>query len=339
MKALVTGGGGFLGSEITRQLLDKEIEVRSLQRGHYPGLQSLGIEIHSGDISDQQTCNQACKGCDIVFHVAAKAGVWGAYEDYYRPNVIGTKNIIAACLKNNIKYLVYTSSPSAVFDGHDEEGIDESTPYPTHFLSHYSATKAEAEQLILSANSDKLATVALRPHLIWGTGDPHFFPRIINRARTGKLRTIANNGKLVDITHVENAAYAHILAMTVLLNNAACAGKVYFISNDEPMTMADIINRFLVVAQMPPITRTVSPAVAYTVGIVMETAYKLLSIETEPFMTRFIAKQLSVAHWYNLSAAKRDLGYIPKVSIDEGMQRLQQAMAGDDGHSLEQGTG
>jgi len=338
MKALVTGGGGFLGSEIIRQLLDKGVEVRSLQRGHYPDLQSLGIEIHSGDISDQQTCNHACKDCDVVFHVAAKAGVWGAYEDYYRPNVIGTKNIIAACLKNNIKYLVYTSSPSAVFDGHDEQGIDESTPYPTHFLSHYSATKAQAEQLILAANSDKLATVALRPHLIWGIGDPHLFPRIINRARTGKLRTIANKGKLVDITHVENAAYAHILAMTVLLNNAACAGKAYFISNDEPMTMADIINRFLAVAQMPPVTRTVSPAVAYTIGIVMETTYKLLGIKTEPFMTRFIAKQLSVAHWYDLSAAKRDLGYSPKVSIEEGMQRLQQALADDD-HSLEQGAG
>lgn len=338
MKALVTGGGGFLGSEIIRQLLDKGVEVRSLQRGHYPDLQSLGIEIHSGDISDQQTCNHACKDCDVVFHVAAKAGVWGAYEDYYRPNVIGTKNIIAACLKNNIKYLVYTSSPSAVFDGHDEQGIDESTPYPTHFLSHYSATKAQAEQLILAANSDKLATVALRPHLIWGIGDPHLFPRIINRARTGKLRTIANKGKLVDITHVENAAYAHILAMTVLLNNAACAGKAYFISNDEPMTMADIINRFLAVAQMPPVTRTVSPAVAYTIGIVMETTYKLLGIKTEPFMTRFIAKQLSVAHWYDLSAAKRDLGYSPKISIEEGMQRLQQALADDD-HSLEQGAG
>ena len=338
MKALVTGGGGFLGSEIIRQLLDKGVEVRSLQRGHYPDLQSLGIEIHSGDISDQQTCNHACKDCDVVFHVAAKAGVWGAYEGYYRPNVIGTKNIIAACLKNNIKYLVYTSSPSAVFDGHDEQGIDESTPYPTHFLSHYSATKAQAEQLILAANSDKLATVALRPHLIWGIGDPHLFPRIINRARTGKLRTIANKGKLVDITHVENAAYAHILAMTVLLNNAACAGKTYFISNDEPMTMADIINRFLAVAQMPPVTRTVSPAVAYTIGIVMETTYKLLGIKTEPFMTRFIAKQLSVAHWYDLSAAKRDLGYRPKISIEQGMQRLQQALADDD-HSLEQGAG
>ena len=338
MKALVTGGGGFLGGEIIKQLLEKGVEVRSLQRGHYPDLQSLGIEIHSGDISDHQTCNQACRDCEVVFHVAAKAGVWGAYEDYYRPNVIGTKNIIAACLKNNIKYLVYTSSPSAVFDGHDEQGINESTPYPTHFLSHYSATKAQAEQLILAANSDKLATVALRPHLIWGIGDPHLFPRIINRARTGKLRIIANNGKLVDITHVENAAYAHILAMTVLLNNAACAGKAYFISNDEPMTMADIINRFLAVAQMPPVTRTVSPVVAYTVGIVMETTYKLLGIKTEPFMTRFIAKQLSVAHWYDLSAAKRDLGYSPKVSIEEGMQRLQQALADDD-HSLEQATG
>ncbi len=338
MRALVTGGGGFLGSEIARQLLEKGVTVRSLQRSRSTQPGSQGAEIYGGDITDAEAVNQACRECDVVFHVAGRTGVWGRYRDYYRPNVIGTKNIINACLENGIEHLVYTSSPSAVFDGRDEDGIDESVPYPEHFLSHYCATKAEAERLVLTANGYRLSTVALRPHLIWGPGDPHLFPRVISRARIGKLKLIENHGRRVDTTYITNAAHAHLLAWGILQSSGACAGKAYFISNGEPKTMAELINRFLDLAGLPPVTRTVSPGLAYAAGIAMESAYKLLGIESEPFMTRFVAKQLAVAHWYDLSAAKNDLGYKPLVSIDEGMDRLQQALSGDYGRYLEQNT-
>ena len=322
-KALVTGGGGFLGSNIVRMLLDKDVSVRSLQRSDNPDLKKLGVGVIRGDISDQTTVINAAQDCDIVFHVAAKAGVWGDYDDYYQCNVVGTENILKACQTHHIQKLIYTSSPSVVFDGHDEKNINESAPYPEHFLSAYQKTKALAEQMILQANCDSLLTVALRPHLIWGPGDPHIVPRIIERAKTGKLRLVGKQRNLVDSTYVDNAALAHILAAEDLMNDANCAGKAYFISNGEPLPMAELINKILATSDLVPVTKTIPTQLAYTTGLLLELIYKTLSLNSEPAITRFIAKQLSCAHYYDLSAAKQDFSYNPAVSIDKGLERLK----------------
>jgi len=325
-QALVTGGGGFLGSNIVRMLLDKGITVRSLQRSDSPDLKKLCVEIIRGDISDRDTVINAAEGCDVIFHVAAKAGVWGDYDDYYQCNVTGTKNIIDACKAHNIQKLIYTSSPSIVFAGEDEENINESTPYAEHFLTAYQKTKALAEQMVLAANNETLATVALRPHLIWGLGDPHLAPRIIERAKAGRLRLVGKQNNLVDSTYIDNAALAHLLAAEALETNSNCAGKAYFISNDEPIPMKELINRILTVANLPPVTKTIPTQLAYTIGMMMEFVYRIFKLKEEPAMTRFIAKQLSCAHWYDLTAAKKDLGYQAKVTMDEGMEKLRASL-------------
>jgi nucleoside-diphosphate-sugar epimerase len=325
-KVLVTGGGGFLGSSIVRMLLDKGLTVRSLQRSDSPELKKLGVEIIRGDISDRDTVINAAEGCDMIFHVAAKAGVWGDYDAYYQCNVTGTKNIIDACQAHNIRKLIYTSSPSVVFAGDDEENINESTPYPDHFLTAYQKTKALAEQMVIEANNKSLATVALRPHLIWGPGDPHLVPRIIERAKAGRLRLVGKQYKLVDSTYIDNAALAHILAAEALETNAVCSGKTYFISNGEPLPMAGLINKILATASLPPVTKTIPTQLAYSIGIVMEIVYKLFKLKGEPIMTRFVARQLSCAHWYDLTAAKKDLGYQAKVTIEEGMEILKTSL-------------
>jgi len=325
-KVLVTGGGGFLGSSIVRMLLGKGIAVRSLQRSDSPDLKKLGVEIIRGDISDRDTVINAAEGCDVIFHVAARAGVWGDYDDYYQCNVTGTKNIIAACKAHNIQKLIYTSSPSIVFAGEDEDNINESTPYADHFLTAYQETKALAEQMVLAANNKTLATVALRPHLIWGPGDPHLAPRIIERAKAGRLRLVGKQNNLVDSTYIDNAALAHILAAEALETKNNCAGKAYFISNDEPITMKELINRILAAANLPAVTKTIPAKLAYTIGMMMEFVYKIFKLKEEPIMTRFIARQLSCAHWYDLTAAKNDLGYRTKVTIDEGMERLKASL-------------
>ncbi len=325
-KALVTGGGGFLGSSIVRMLLDRKITVRSLQRSDNPDLQKLDVKIIRGDISDRDTVINTAEGCDVIFHVAARAGVWGDYDDYYQCNVSGTKNIIDACKAHNIQKLIYTSSPSIVFAGEDEENINESTPYADHFLTAYQKTKALAEQLVLAANNETLATVALRPHLIWGPGDPHLVPRIIERAKAGRLRLVGKQNNLVDSTYIDNAALAHILAAEALETNTSCAGKAYFISNDEPLPMKDLINMILAAANLSPVTKIIPTKLAYTVGMMMEFIYRIFNLKNEPIMTRFVAKQLSCAHWYDLTAAKNDLGYQAKVSIDEGMERLKTSL-------------
>ncbi len=323
MRVLVTGGGGFLGGALVRALQQRGYEVVSLQRGVYPELNTVCFAVLQGDISNQADVISAAAGCDAVFHVAAMAGVWGAYADYYRVNVTGTQNIIRACEVQNIPQLIYTSSPSVVFSGADENGIDESAPYPGNYLTAYPATKALAEQQVLKANSESLQTVALRPHLIWGAGDQHLVPRIISRARAGRLKLVGNGHNLVDSTCIENAVQAHLLAFDALRETSACAGKAYFISNGEPVSMPDLINRILAAADLPPVTKTISSGLAYGVGGVLELVYRLLRIKREPLMTRFVARQLSCAHWYDLSAARRDLNYEPVVSLEQGLQRLQ----------------
>ena len=327
MKILVTGGGGFLGKAIIRLLLAKGVAVRSFSRQRYPELTALGVEHCQGELNDLAAVTAAVKGCDTVYHVAAKAGVWGPYTDYYQANVVGTRNIIQACRSHQTQRLIYTSSPSVVFDGSDMEGVDEAVPYPTHFHSFYPQTKAEAEQLVLAANSDQLATVALRPHLIWGPGDNHLVPRILERGRQGALRKIGQRPCLVDTIYIDNAAAAHLQAAAHLEINSPVAGKAYFLSNDEPLPLWEVVNRILAAGEIPPVTKSISPALAYAIGTLLEKVYHLLNLKGEPRMTRFVARELSTAHWFDLSAAKRDFAYAPKVSIDEGMQRLKAWLA------------
>jgi nucleoside-diphosphate-sugar epimerase len=180
-RALVTGGGGFLGGAIVNRLIERGDQVRSLSRTFYPELEFKGVEQIQGDISDLAVVTNACAETDIVFHVAAKPPPWGKYEAYYQTNVVGTENVIKSCKRQGVGRLVYTSTPSVVFDGTDKEGADESVPYPARYNADYPKTKAMAEQKVLAAADRNLATVALRPHQIWGPGDPHFVPRLIAR--------------------------------------------------------------------------------------------------------------------------------------------------------------
>jgi len=327
MKALVTGGGGFLGGVIVRMLRERGDEVKSFSRGAHPALSQLDVEQIRGDLAKRDQLIKAAEGCDIIFHVAAKAGIWGDFDDFYNANVTGTVNVLAACRANNISRLVYTGSPSVVFDGHDLEGGDESLPYPLHYEAHYPQTKAMAEQIVLDADSSGLATVSLRPHLIWGPGDNHLVPRIIAKARAGKLRRIGTKPCLVDTVYVDNAARAHLLAADRLEPGGPVAGKSYFITNDEPLPLWEMVNHILAAAGLPPETRSIPPQLAYTAGAICEGLWKLLRLSGEPPMTRFVAKELSTAHWFNINAARSDLGYVPQVSIAEGLRHLEQWLA------------
>jgi 2-alkyl-3-oxoalkanoate reductase len=329
MNVLVTGGGGFLGSAIVRRLLARGDRVRSLSRSRHPELDALGVTQVRGDVANLATVESAVADCEVVFHVAAKAGIWGRLKDYQRANVQGTLNVILACRKAGVGRLVYTSSPSVVFDGRDMAGVDESAPYPSHYEAHYPRTKAEAERLVLRAGGSGFATVALRPHLIWGPGDNHLVPRIIARARAGRLRRLGRRSPLIDHIYIDNAADAHILAAERLGAGATSpdvSGRVYFLSQGEPIPLWDLVNRILDAAGLPPVTKSIPVGVAHALGLLLEGVYGLLRWQAEPPMTRFLARELSTAHWFDISAARRDLGYEPKVSTEEGLRRLKQSL-------------
>ena len=321
-RILVTGGGGFLGWAIVQRLLEKGALVRSFSRRFYPLLAAAGVDQVQGDIGDPEAAAAACRGIDTVFHTAAKAGVWGRASDFHRTNVVGTRNVIAACTAGSVKALIHTSSPSVVFDGKNMEGVDESVPYPDRYPAPYPQTKALAEKEVVMAGRTGLKTIALRPHLIWGPGDTHLVPRIIGRAR--RLRRVGDGRNLVDTVYIDNAADAHILAAEILETRLDLSGRIYFISQGEPMPLWEMINAILEAAGHPPVRKSISLRTAYRLGAVMEILYRFFRLENEPPMTRFVAKELATSHWFDIGAARRDLGYRPTVSTAEGLRRLAQ---------------
>jgi len=323
---LVTGGGGFLGRSIIRALLDRGYALRSLARGDYPQLREWGVDLRRGDVTDANAVLHAAEGCAAVFHVAARVDVWGPYSEFFATNVVGTRNVLAACQAQGVAKLIYTSTPSVVHGGDAVSGVDESAPYPDHFEAHYPATKAIAEREVLEANGPTLATVAIRPHLIWGPGDTSMLPRVLAKARAGRVRHIGAPQQ-VDTVYIDNAVDAHLLAFDALAPGSAPAGKAYFITQGEPLPGPTFLDDLLGAAGLPPVKKTLSIGQARAVANLAEAIWQMFRLRGEPPITRFVVSQLSTAHWYDISAAKRDLGYAPRVSYAEGMQRLRAWLA------------
>ena len=327
MKILVTGGGGFLGQALCRGLRARGYEVVSFNRGRYDALDALGIAQVQGDLAQRDAVIAAAAGCAAVFHNAAKAGAWGSYHSYHLANVVGTDNVLAACRAQGIGKLVYTSTPSVTHRATHpvEGGTADRVPYGEHLKAPYAATKLIAEKTVLAANDAVLATVALRPRLIWGVGDNQLLPRLVERAKTGRLAFVGDGNNRVDSTYVDNAAQAHLDAFEHLVPGAACAGRAYFISNGEPRTMRETLNSLLGAVGAPLVHRTIPFGVAYAAGAVCEGLWHALPLQGEPPMTRFLAEQLATTHWYDMAPARRDFGYVPTVTFDQGLARLAAA--------------
>jgi 2-alkyl-3-oxoalkanoate reductase len=338
MYALVTGGGGFLGGYIVEALLARGDRVRSFGRGDYPQLTAQGVEVVRGDIRDSAALATACKGIECVFHTAAIAGISIDRDTFEAVNRTGTELLLANARRCGVARFVYTSSPSVVFAGKDQNGIDERAPYDFAWMesnrAFYSYTKACAEQSVLAANCETLRTCALRPHLIWGPGDTHLVPRLLGRARAGRLRRVGDGTNLVDITYVENAAEAHLQAADALVNGdpfagvASPAGKAYFISQGDLVNCWQWIDEILALAELPPVQKSISRPAALRAGAAFEFVYRMLQLQSEPPMSRFLAAQLSTSHWFDISAARKELGYHPRLTTNEGMRQLGEWLRG-----------
>ncbi|MCK5686798.1 NAD-dependent epimerase/dehydratase family protein [bacterium] len=322
-KILITGGGGFLGRFVARQLRDLNNDVTILGRSPYPFMEKEGFKCIQADICCPDSMTKALNGYDEVHHIASLTGISVIREPFYRINVIGTKNIIDACIKNNIGKLIYTSSPSVVYYQDSNKPITEDTPYPENFLSYYPETKAIAEKMVLEANQPgKLLTVSLRPHLIWGPEDTNLIPRLLQRASSGKLRIVGKGNNLVDVTYVTNAAKAHCLASEKLKVGSPICGNAYFITNDEPVRLWDFINKIVTGVGIKKIEKKISYSTAKSLGIFFEFIYSLFKISAEPPMTRFLASQLATTHIYSCEKAKTDLGYKPETTVEKGLVHL-----------------
>lgn len=321
MKILVTGGGGFVGGYVIERLLARGYEVRSIGRSPQPALEAKGVEVFCGDLSDLPSVEAACAGVDAVFHVAAKAGVWGSWDSFYRPNVIGTRNVVAACRNQGVGRLVYTSTPSVVFNGQPISGEGEEMPYGRDWLCHYAHTKAIAEEEALAASSEALKIVALRPHLVFGPGDPHLLPRVIESAVSGRLKIIGDGRSRVDVSYVGNVADAHLNAFDALQERPeVVSGKAYFISQGEPVELWPWINQILESLGHAPLTRKIPLPVGYAAGALAECVWHLFRKSGEPPITRFVAVELAKDHFFNIEAACHDIDYRCDVSIEAALR-------------------
>ena len=325
MHALVTGCGGFLGAEIVRQLLDRGDTVTGVARGAYPELESRGMKLERGDLTDANFVQRVVREVDAVIHTAAKAGVWGRWEDYFAINKLATDSVINACRASAIRTLVYTSSPSVTFDGEHQRGVDESVAYATSWMCDYPHTKALAEQAVIASHQlGELHTVSLRPHLIWGEDDPHILPRVVERARRGRLRIVGDGTNRVDTVHVINAAAAHLDALDSLTADPErCGGRAYFITQDEPVNCWDWIGEICEIHGVRPPAKRISFNAASRIGGILETVSRVLGKTQEPPMTRFLAAQLAKDHYFDITAAKQLLSYRPRISMSEGLNRLR----------------
>ncbi|MCC6511107.1 MAG: NAD-dependent epimerase/dehydratase family protein [Pirellulaceae bacterium] len=322
---LVTGYGGFLGQAIVRLLLAAGYAVRGLARSSYPHLVQAGVEPFVGSITDRQAVLAAVEGCDAVIHTAALAGVWGPWEDYYRTNTMGTSHILEAAVRTNCRTIVLTSSPSVTFAAVHQSGIDETTPYPQKWLCHYPHTKALAESAVLrAASTGSVWACSLRPHLIWGKGDPHLMPRVVQRARARQLKRVGTGENLIDIVHVDNAATAHLLALQKLLaRDAAVNSQAFFITDGQPLRCWQWISRILDTAGVAIPTGSIGYRTAYRVGALLEALHSICRIRSEPRMTRFVAAQLALDHYFSIDKARRLLGYQPQSLLESAMEECR----------------
>ncbi|MCY1718787.1 NAD-dependent epimerase/dehydratase family protein [Prolixibacteraceae bacterium Z1-6] len=325
IKVLVTGGGGFVGMALVRRLVQSGYQVSSFSRNIYKEHKQMGVKSIQGDITDADALEMACEGVEAVFHVAAKVGIWGNKNDFYKVNVAGTEKVIRACRKKNVKKLIFTSSASVVFDGSDLLDVDEALAYPQKPVSFYTSTKAEAEQLVLAANSEVLRTISLRPHLIWGPGDTQLIPKIIRRVKSGRFRKIGREDVLIDTVYIDNLIDAQLLALEKM-ELEEVNGKAFFITNGKPIFVWSFINSITEVFGLFPVEKRVPKVLVWLLAWMLEQIHRLFHIEKEPYITRFVLQQLCTNHWFDISRAKRLLGYSPKVGFKEGIRNLKDSL-------------
>jgi len=324
MTLLVTGGGGFLGKNLVRRLLDRGEKVRVLARGAYPELEAWGVECVRGDVADANDVERAVVGAQSIFHVASRVGYWGDYTEYERTNVGGTTHLIEAARRHGVRRLVYTSTPSVVIgDQGAPAGADETLPFPKRYLSPYGPTKAEAERRVLAAHQPGvLHTVALRPHFIFGPGDPQLLPRLVLNAQRGTIARIGRGDNKVDVTYIDNCVDAHVQAHDALAaTDSKAGGQAYFLGQESPVLLWDFVARMLASAGAPPVKKRVSFRTAWLVGATLEWAYRTFRLKGEPPMTRMAAVILGTSHYFDHHKAARDFGWSPKISTEEALAR------------------
>lgn len=321
-QVLVTGATGFLGTHLTRALLERGFNVRALGRdfSRYSELIGSGAVPVVADLRDRQAVVEACRDVWAVFHAGALSSPWGRASDFEAVNVGGTANVIEGCRRYGARRLIYVSSPSVVFNGRDQRDLTDDAPYPQRFVSAYSRTKKEGEDLVNATAQRDLPSVIIRPKAIFGPGDTALLPRLVRAARRGRLPRIGDGNNLVDLTYIDNV----VEALLRTLDADAAVGKTYTITNGEHVRLWDVVRDVMKRLGLPPRLPRLSMPAAMCLAAALEAA--ALVTGREPLLTRYTVAILGRTQTYDISAARRDLGYAPRIAVAEGIERTLTAL-------------
>ena len=310
---LVTGATGLLGRTVALTLAARGDSVTVMQRGD----SALPLRQVRGDLNDPQARAAALEGVDRVIHCAAKVSINGPESEFSRINIEGTAALLTSAQERGVHSFVHVSTPSVAHSGSALHGVGAQPADPQGARGSYARTKAEAELIALAASREGFAVCAIRPHLVWGPGDEQLIGRIVKRASAGRLFLVDHGYALIDSTYIDNAADALIAALDTCTDNA---GRAFVISNGEPRTVSELLERICVAAGQAPPTRSVPASVAFRAGLVAERLWG----ESEPPLTSFLVEQLATAHWFDQRQARSALNWTPAVSLEQGFERLAQ---------------
>jgi len=316
MRVLVTGASGLLGRAVAKEIITNGHEVRTLQRS---ASRVAGAEDYLGSVTDPEVVAAAVTGIDAVVHLAAKVSLAGDPADFVAVNVGGTRTLLQAARTAGIGRFVYISSPSVAHSGSSIVGDAARPADPERARGDYARTKAEAELLALAADSPELRVVVVRPHLVWGPGDTQLVERIVERARAGRLPLLGRGAALIDSIYIDNAASGIAAALERV---DAVHGNAYVLTNGEPRPIVELLAGMCGAAGVPTPSWSVPAPVARVAGSLVEALWRIKPGRDEPPMTRFLAEQLSTAHWFDQRRTRDELQWVPAVSLDEGFRRL-----------------
>lgn len=316
---LVTGGTGFLGKRLSLTLKAKDYTVTVLGRDKQIGqeLNNHGIKFIPCDLTHEHKVIQACKGMDYVFHCGALSSSWGAYDLFYKANVLGTQHIIQGCKKYRVKRLIYVSTPSVYTANQDRIAVKETDQLPEKKVNHYAATKYMAEQYVQAASKEGLPVISIRPRAIFGPGDPNILPRLLEANEQKRLPFIRNGNALMDVTYVDNVVHALLLCMT---SSEDTIGEVYNITNGEPMTFKALVEQFFSRLGEEMYPKQIPFCLAYSLATLLELGGKVTNRKEEPLLTRTTALMLGRSLTLDITKAKSELSYEPLYTVADGIE-------------------
>lgn len=330
-RVVVTGATGFLGGALVRRLhgIDPARPLGAIGRDRVRGdaLHREGIAFTVLDLIDAGGTDSALAGAEVVVHAAALSSPWGPHAEFQAANVAASVHVAHACVRAGARRLVHISTPGIYHDGRPHHGIREDDPLPVRAINHYTATKREAEQRVLAiCGEGGVPVILLRPRAIFGPGDTAILPRLAAALRRGRLPRIGDGSCLIDMSYIDNVVDAILLAMAA---PPELSGRAYNISNGEPVRIWEVIDRLADALALPRPHARISRANALHVATALEAGHHLFAPRREPALMRYGVDLLSVDMTLDISRARDELGYIPRIGMDEALAHTFSGLQGD----------